>query len=267
MLPFGNPRFAMLVGLMLVAAPLEARNPHTADGSDCGPWLASAPLSERIRQARSCEGFTTSKAMQLAQEFEAGSNGLPKNWAEAATWYRETLKIAARLPPESLAARRGEAAAQGLAGMLWTGGHGLQANPGEAQRLAPVNIVPGLWEFTSVGSQGGQQQPLVNGGRETICVTADKLATDLPFAMSALVENFRTMGCTLEQVRANALDAEVSVDCQEYYDYDWDEPVGQIAKVSMKFRGEAFDSSFVATRYPDGVQSVVQTTGRRIRAC
>ena len=66
MLPFGNPRFAMLAGLLLVAAPLEASNPHTADGADCGPWLASAPLSERIRQVRSCEGVKTSKAMQLS---------------------------------------------------------------------------------------------------------------------------------------------------------------------------------------------------------
>jgi hypothetical protein len=177
------------------------------------------------------------------------------------------MKIAAGLSPESLAARRGEAASQRLAEMLWTGGHGLQANPGEAQRLVPVNIVPGLWEFTSVSSHGGQQQPLENGGRESICITAEKLATDAPFAMSALVENYRAMGCAIEQVRANALDAEISADCQEYYDYDWEEAVGQITKASMKFKGEAFDFSFVATSYPDGVQSVVQTTGRRIRAC
>lgn len=258
---------ALLALLALPPGPIAASNPHTVDGQDCSDWRSSAPLSERIRQVRACEGFTTAKALKLAQEFDSGSNGLPQNWTEAAAWYRETIRIAGRMSPESLAARRGEAASQRLAEMLWTGGHGLPANPGEAQRLVPANIVPGLWEFTSVSSYEGQQQPLENGGRETLCITADKLATDAPFAMSALIENYRTMGCAIEQVRANALDAEISADCQEYYDSDWEEPVGQITKASMKFKGEAFDFSFVATRYPDGIQSVVQTTGRRIRAC
>lgn len=258
---------ALLAFLALPPGPIAASNPHTVDGQDCGEWRSSAPLSERIRQVRACEGFKTSNALKLAQEFDAGSNGLPMDWAQAATWYRETIKIAAGMGPESLAARRGEAASQRLGEMLWTGGHGLQANPAEAQRLAPINITPGLWEFTSRSSLNGQDLPLANGGRESVCVTADKLATESPFAVATLVENYGAMGCRLEQVQAGTLSADISVDCEEYYDEEWGESVGQIAKVSMRFQGEAYAFTLVATRYPDGAQTVVESTGRWLRTC
>jgi hypothetical protein len=77
--------------------------------------------------------------MKLAEEFEAGSNGLQKDWGSAAIWYRETIRLAEGVPHESMGARLAEAAHQRLAELLQTGGHGLDSNLGEAQRQVPIN--------------------------------------------------------------------------------------------------------------------------------
>jgi len=266
----GSKALQRTVLLVLAVLPLSlamASNPHTVDGQDCSAWLPSAPLSERVRQARSCQGFTTAKALQLAQEFETGSNGLPKDWGYAALWYRETIKIAESLPPGSLAAARGEAARHDLARILQTGGHGLESNLAEAQRLVPVNITPGFWEFTSRAWLDGQDIALENGGLESLCLTAGDIATKPPFSMPAVAESYRSSSCRIEQVRMDALAAEIRVDCEDGYDEEWGESYGQVVTFMAKYQGEAVEFGTATTTYPVTRQSGNVTTGRSLRAC
>lgn len=257
--------FSALLALPL--RPADASNPHTVDGQDCSAWLPTAPLSERVRQVRACENFQIANAMKLAQEFDTGSNGLTSDWGQAATWYRETLQLARGVSKASMGARRAEAAQQRLSEMLVTGGPGLARNLAEAQRLMPVNISPGYWEFTTRVQVNGQEVAIEDGGRQALCITADDLPTTSPFALAAVHDNYLAMGCEIEQVRMGVLDAEVSVDCETFYDDDWDETFGQLAKLMVKYQGETAEIAIVATAYPEGAQTTSLTTARRLRAC
>lgn len=259
---------AVLLGFVVLPLHLAgASNPHTVDGGNCSAWLATAPLSERIRQVRSCENFQIANAYKLAEEFEAGSNGLPKDWGSAATWYRETIKLAEGLPPEAMGVRRAEAARQRLGDMLRTGGPGLEGNPAEAQRLMPINIQPGLWEFTIRATANDQAVEVENGGRYSVCVSQDTIATDSPFSVAKAAADFRAAGCTIEELEAGTTSAKIRFNCEMYYDDEWGEAGGNLGTLILRFSGNSAEIALVESSYPEGVQTVVQTTGRRTQAC
>jgi hypothetical protein len=259
---------AVLLGFVVLPLQLAgASNPHTVDGQDCSAWRPTAPLSERIRQVRSCENFEIANAYKLAEEFETGSNGLPKDWGSAATWYRETIKLAEGVSQESMGARRAEAARQRLAELLQTGGPGLQANPAEAQRLMPIDIQPGFWEFTSRATVNGEAVAMDNDGRYSVCLSQDDIATESPFAVAKAAADFRAAGCAIEELQAGSTSARVRFNCETYYDEEWDEAEGNLGTLIMRFSGDNAEVSLVETSYPVSVQTVIQTTGRRTRGC
>lgn len=258
----------VLIGLLVLPLPMAgASNPHTVDGQDCGAWLSSAPLPERARQSRACEGFKTAKAYQLAEEFELGNNGLPKDWGYAAAWYRETINYAAGLSPDALGSRRAEAARQRLAEMLQTGGPGLDRNLAEAQRMVPANLRPGLWEFTTQARVNGQPMATEYDGPQSLCVTAGDLGTKAPFSLAAVADNYLSMGCKIEEARIGALDAAISADCEESYDEAWGESYGEFFRFKASYQGEAAEFGTASTSYPEGVETSLVTTARRLRDC
>lgn len=266
-----RPTWAWLALMLAVAlVPLDpalaqGTNPHTSDGRACGPWLASAPLSERIRQIESCKRLEIGKVMRLAEEYENGSNGMPRDWQQAARWLRDAIRRADAMSRESYGARRGEDAQARLVRLLLTGGPGLPVDVDEAERVARLwaepNLRPGRWEVSTRYERDQRDIP-ERATREMMCFDAKAMREQSPFSMSREIRDVRAAGCKISRMRMHPADAGLVFSCSS----SQTKGAYLSGDMAMTFQGDAATAVWSA-RDADGKLGRFSRTGRRLGDC
>lgn len=263
-------RHALWLGLLLATSPLQAQNPPAEGTAGCGPWPATAPMSERIRQVRTCKSVEVDKAMTLADEFSAGSNGLPRNQNQAATWYAEAVRLAMRLPGGSPGARRGEAAVVRLREIHQVFGPGVVPDFERIERearaaglVAPIRIRPGRWNFQAVHSENGVA---LQRSEDTQCLTSDSMETTSVFSMRVHGEAARESKCKISRFVADATQGDMAYAC-EGYDAEFGEYYTTDLQVKMTFEGDRGSVRILRAEPDIDRKSELSITGRRLGDC
>lgn len=256
-----------LAGLLMAACGTAlAQNPHTSNGKNCGPWLATAPLSERIRQIETCKSLHIGKARTLAREYRDGTNGMPKDWAQSARWFQEAVRRGSQSPERSYGKLLGEDALRELIALFQVGGPGLPQDIEQAWRLSNRNhrpdIQPGLWELTVRKTYNGRVHQ-DGSGVSTACLDQRRLDSNSAFSIWGEAIVLARKGCRIEKFETNTVSSSMRFNC----DPAALEGEGSAGTLDLRSSGDTAQAVVNLTTQPAGVRVQHVTTGRRIGDC